>query len=59
LDATPCKFPVCDEPSTLEVAQPAREAFFLCVEHRQLLLDDPGQFRRRWGALNPTPDATL
>jgi hypothetical protein len=48
LDATPCKFPRCDEPTTLEVAHRSREAFFLCEEHRQLLLDDPRQFRRRW-----------
>jgi hypothetical protein len=27
----------------------------LCGEHRLLLLDDPGEFRRRWGALDPRP----
>jgi hypothetical protein len=57
LDATACKFPQCDEPTTLEVAPRAWEAFFLCVEHRQLLLDNPREFHRRWGAINPRHDA--
>jgi hypothetical protein len=27
----------------------------LCSEHRQLLLEEPGEFRRLWGALDPRP----
>jgi hypothetical protein len=57
LDATPCKFPECVAPAALEVAPRAWEAFFVCVEHRQLLLDDPGEFHCRWGAINPRRDA--
>jgi hypothetical protein len=50
VNATICKFPQCNEPTTLEVEDRAQEAFFLCAEHRELLLDDPGRFRRRWAA---------
>jgi hypothetical protein len=31
------------------------EGLALCPEHRELLLDDPEEFRRLWGALDPRP----
>lgn len=52
LDSAPCKFPDCAEPASLAVAPGAHEAFFLGAEHRELLVDDPGEFRRRWGAIS-------
>lgn len=51
MDAPTCKFPECAEPETLD-----DEEFSLCLEHRRLLLDDPGEFRRRWGAIDPRPE---
>jgi hypothetical protein len=45
------------QPAPLEVAPRAWEAFFLCIEHRQLLLDDPGEFHGRWGSVGPRRDA--
>jgi hypothetical protein len=50
--APACKFPGCSEPEALE----DEEGFSLCLEHRRLLLDDPGEFRRRWGAIDPRPE---
>lgn len=47
----PCAFPAC-------VGTAAGSGFTrlaLCDEHRLLLLDDPGEFRRLWGALDPRP----
>jgi hypothetical protein len=41
-----CKFPECDRPAS-------EGSFALCPEHRRLLIDDPGEFRRLWGALDP------
>lgn len=35
-------------------ARPGTQGWFaLCPEHRRLLIDDPGEFRRLWGALDP------
>jgi hypothetical protein len=48
-DATACSFPGCSQP-------PAGGDLLFCAEHRELLLDDPGEFRRRWGALEPRPE---
>jgi hypothetical protein len=45
-----CAFPECAEP-------PDGDALPFCAEHRDLLLEDPGEFRRRWGALDPRPGA--
>lgn len=47
----PCAFPACA--GTAAGAGITRLA--LCAEHRLLLLDDPGEFRRLWGALDPRP----
>lgn len=44
-----CPFPRCSSP------QDGGDLPF-CAEHRALLLDDPGEFRRQWGALDPRPD---
>jgi len=49
LEAPACNFPGCSALQT----PPDEEGFALCAEHRRLLLDDPGEFRRRWGALDP------
>jgi len=48
VDDAVCAFPECGA---------ARDEgdLSLCHEHRALLLDDPGEFRRRWGALDPRP----
>jgi hypothetical protein len=51
--AVVCKFPDCHEPAILEVGPDGEESVALCAEHRRLLLDDPGEFRRRWGAVDP------
>ncbi len=51
--AVVCKFPDCQEPAILEVGPDGEEGVALCAEHRQLLLDDPGEFRRQWGAVDP------
>ncbi len=49
-DAGTCAFPECAQPHD------GGDLPF-CPEHRTLLLDDPGEFRRRWGALDPRPGA--
>jgi hypothetical protein len=49
-DDTACTFPSCTEPRELGDLP-------FCAEHRTLLLDDPGEFRRQWGALDPRPGA--
>jgi hypothetical protein len=46
-----CAFPSCREAATTG----GDDGLSLCSEHRQLLLDDPGEFRRLWGALDPRP----
>jgi hypothetical protein len=43
-----CSFPQCPNPQ-------AGGDLRFCAEHRALLLDDPGEFRRQWGALDPRP----
>ena len=48
-----CAFPACGQ--TVPVADWTDMA--LCPDHRQMLLDDPGEFRRLWGALDPRPPA--
>jgi hypothetical protein len=53
VSAVVCKFPGCEEPAVLEVGPSGEESVALCAEHRRLLLDDPGEFRRRWGAVDP------
>jgi hypothetical protein len=50
VDAPACKFPGCAETA-------ADDELALCTEHRRLLLDDPGEFRRLWGAIDPRPEA--
>jgi hypothetical protein len=47
-DAATCSFPQCARP------QDGGDLPF-CAEHRALLLEDPGEFRRQWGALDPRP----
>jgi hypothetical protein len=49
-DVATCEFPDCP------LAQDGGDLPF-CAEHRALLLDDPGEFRRRWGAIDPRPGA--
>lgn len=56
LDSAPCKFPQCDQPAILEVGPNGEESVSLCTEHRRLLVDDPGEFRRLWGAIDPRPE---
>ena len=56
LDAVPCKFPQCQQPADLEVGPDGSEGVSLCQEHRRLLVDDPGEFRRLWGAIDPRPE---
>ena len=41
-----CKFPECSRSAS-------EGSLALCPEHRRLLIDDPGEFRRLWGALDP------
>jgi hypothetical protein len=53
VDAVVCKFPGCEEQAILEVGPAGEESVALCAEHRRLLLDDPGEFRRLWGAVDP------
>lgn len=53
MSAVVCKFPDCQEPAILETGPAGEESVALCAEHRQLLLDDPGEFRRLWGAVDP------
>ena len=57
MSAVVCKFPDCQEPAILETGPAGEESVALCAEHRQLLLDDPGEFRRQWGAVDPRPQA--
>jgi hypothetical protein len=47
----PCAFPACAGTA----AGSGFTRLALCAEHRLLLLDDPGEFRRLWGALDPRP----
>jgi hypothetical protein len=54
-DAIPCKFPGCERPAVVPVLPTGEEGLALCPEHRTLLLDDPEEFRRLWGALDPRP----
>jgi hypothetical protein len=53
VDAVLCKFPLCEQPAIVEVGPGGEESVSLCVEHRRLLADDPGEFRRLWGAIDP------
>ena len=53
MSAVVCKFPHCRELAILETGPTGEESVALCGEHRQLLLDDPGEFRRQWGAVEP------
>jgi hypothetical protein len=48
-----CVFPSCAAPGFVKENDLA-----LCPPHRELLLGDPGEFRRLWGALDPRPTAT-
>ena len=56
-DADLCAFPACGAAAkkayTLDMA--------LCSRHRELLFENPGEFRRLWGALDqrPAPRATV
>jgi hypothetical protein len=51
VDSEPYAFPTCRGGATVDNAADLA----LCRDHRQLLLDDPGEFRRLWGALDPRP----
>lgn len=57
MSAVVCKFPDCEELALLEVGPAGEESVALCAEHRQLLLDEPGEFRRQWGAVDPRSQA--
>jgi hypothetical protein len=46
-----CAFPNCGQ----SAGSVEHNALALCPAHRELLLDDPGEFRRLWGALDPRP----
>jgi anti-anti-sigma factor len=48
-----CAFPDCAAAGFVRESDLA-----LCRTHRELLLGDPGEFRRLWGALAPRPVAT-
>jgi hypothetical protein len=50
-----CKFPGCDRPAEVVVMPSGEEGVALREEHRELLLSDPTEFRRLWGALDPPP----
>jgi hypothetical protein len=50
-----CKFPGCEREAVVPVLPTGEEGLALCPEHRELLLDDPEEFRRLWGALDPRP----
>ena len=54
-DAELCAFPACGA----AVAKAYALDLALCGRHRELLLDDPGEFRRLWGALDPRPGPPL
>ena len=53
--AIPCRFPGCERAAVVPVLPTGEEGLALCPEHRELLLDDPEEFRRLWGALDPRP----
>lgn len=53
--AIECKFPGCERDAVVPVLPTGEEGLALCSEHRALLLDDPSEFRRLWGALDPRP----
>jgi hypothetical protein len=57
VSAVVCKFPDCEDLALLDVGPAGEESVALCAEHRQLLLDDPGEFRRQWGAFDPRSQA--
>lgn len=59
MNAVPCKFPQCEQPAILEVGPDGSESVSLCAEHRRLLVDDPGEFRRLWGAIDPRRPVTI
>jgi hypothetical protein len=48
-----CRFPGCGRDAVVPVLPTGEEGLALCPEHRTLLLDDPEEFRRLWGALDP------
>ena len=50
-----CRFPGCERDAVVPVLPTGEEGLALCQEHRTLLLDDPSEFRRLWGALDPRP----
>ena len=50
-----CRFPSCVREAVVPVLPTGEEGLALCPEHRELLLDDPEEFRRLWGALDPRP----
>jgi hypothetical protein len=52
-----CRFPGCERDAVVPVLPTGEEGLALCPEHRTLLLDDPEEFRRLWGALDPRPRA--
>jgi hypothetical protein len=54
-DAIECRFPGCEREAVVPVLPTGEEGLALCPEHRTLLLDDPSEFRRLWGALDPRP----
>ena len=51
-DAELCAFPACG--AAVKKAYALDMA--LCWRHRELLLDNPGEFRRLWDALDPRPE---
>lgn len=53
--AIECKFPGCEREAVVPRLPTGEEGLALCPEHRALLLDDPEEFRRLWGALDPRP----
>jgi hypothetical protein len=50
-----CRFPGCERAAVVPVLPTGEEGLALCPEHRTLLLDEPEEFRRLWGALAPRP----
>ena len=51
--AIECRFPGCQREAVVPVLPTGEEGLAMCPEHRELLLDDPEEFRRLWGALEP------